>query len=462
MFKNKIAVKLSLYFASALFLFSIIIGISFMLLLRNNTIRIHENQLSERAESMASTLSKYMDGYSGMGGSSMGGNGMGGNGMGGNGMGGGMGSGYGAYFQFLSDIAGTDVWVVDRNLNLVTSGMGHGMGRRHDYTYSDLPENAEMLIIDVFTGKTLLSEEFSGLFAESTLTVGAPIINPNNDVIGVVLLHSPISGIDEAITQGGRLLAISLGIALPSAFLLSLWLSKNFTDPIISKEARDALRLEHTRREFVANISHELKTPVTVIRASLEALVDKVATDPTQIEDYHNQMLCEATFLQRLIGDLLDLSKLQNMDFVIEKQDISLCDIVDDITRSVRHIAVKKGIELNIVKNDTDCIINGDYGRIRQMLMVILDNAVKFSPEKGTVDIIHKNRTLSIRDYGIGISKADLPFIFDRFYKTNSEQNKTGTGLGLAIAKQIAERHNIELSVQSNEGAGAEFIFQMP
>ena len=205
MFKNKIAVKLSLYFASALFLFSVIIGVIYMILLRSNTIGIYENQLSERAESIASTLSEYMDGYSGMV------------------------SGYGAYFRFISDIAGTDVWVVNRNLNLVTGGMRHGMGhgmrhgagRSYDYTYADLPKNAEMLINDVFTGKTLLSEEFSGLFAESTLTVGAPIINSNGNVIGVVLLHTPISGIDETIAQGGKLLAVSLGIALVSAFLLS-------------------------------------------------------------------------------------------------------------------------------------------------------------------------------------------------------------------------------------------------
>lgn len=244
--------------------------------------------------------------------------------------------------------------------------------------------------------------------------------------------------------------------------MLSLWLSKNFTDPIVSKEAQDALRLENTRREFVANISHELKTPVTVIRGSLEALIDKVVTDPTQIENYHKQMFYEAAFLQRLISDLLDLSKLQNADFIIEKQKISLYDILDDITRSVGHIAIKKGVEIRIAKNDVDCVVNGDYGRIRQMLMIIFDNAVKFSPDNGIVDIVYKNKYLSIRDYGIGISQSDLPYIFDRFYKTNSAQNKSGTGLGLAIAKQIAERHNIILSVQSREGIGAEFIFKMP
>lgn len=442
MFKNKIAVKLSFYFAIALLAFSLIIGSIFLILLKKHTVDLHKSQLTERAESIAATLSGYMNRNYGMGHGMM---------------------GYGAYFQFIGDIAGTDVWVVDKDLNLITSGMGHGMmSSGYIYNYSDLPENAENLVEEVFTGQTVLSEDFSGLFSETTLTVGAPIKNSTDGVIGVVLLHSPVNGINRTIESGTRLFAISLGIALVVAFLLSLWLSKNFTDPIISKEAQDALRLEKTRREFVANISHELKTPITVIRGSLEALIEKVVTDPVQIENYQKQMFKEATFLQRLVGDLLDLSKLQNTDFIFEKQNISIYDILDDVTRSITQSAGKKGICVNIARDSSDCLVYGDYGRIRQMLMIILDNAVKFSEGNGTIDIVLNNKTLSIRDYGIGIPEEDLPFIFDRFHKSRSEQNKQGTGLGLAIAKQIAERHDIELMVRSEEGKGTEFILKMP
>lgn len=442
MFKNKIAIKLSIYFAIALLVFSLIIGSIFLFLLKNHTVDLHKSQLSERAESIAATLSGYMNRNYGMGHGMM---------------------GYGAYFQFIGDIAGTDVWVVDKDLNLITSGMGHGMmGGGYIYNYSDLPENADNLIKDVFTGQTVLSEDFSGLFLESTLTVGAPIKNGADSVIGAVLLHSPVKGINEAIGSGARLLAISLGIALVVAFLLSLLLSKSFTDPIITKEAQDALRLEKTRREFVANISHELKTPITVIRGSLEALIEKVVTDPVQVEDYQKQMLNEATFLQRLVGDLLDLSKLQNTDFVFEKQVVSMNDILEDVIRSVTLSARKKGISVNIARDGSSCIIYGDYGRIRQMLMIVLDNAVKFSKENGKIDIMLKENVFSVCDYGIGIPEEDLPFIFDRFHKSRSEQNKQGTGLGLAIAKQIAQRHSIELSVRSIEGVKTEFIFKMP
>lgn len=442
MLKNKIAVRLSLYFAAALLVFALIIGGIFFSLLRNHTINLHRDQLTERALSIASTLSGFMDGTGGSGHGMM---------------------GYGAYLRFIGDIAGTDVWVVDEELNFITSGMGHGMMHaERSYVYSDLPENAEKLIMEVFVGQTVIGEDFSGLFSEATLTVGAPIQNSEGAVIGAVLLHSPVNGVNEAIEQGVRLMAVSLGVALVVAFLLSIGLSKNFTEPIITKEAQDALRLEKTRREFVANISHELKTPITVIRGSLEALLEKVVTDPAQVEDYERQMLREATFLQRLVGDLLDLSKLQSAGFVVEKQEISVCEILDDVLRSVSQAAKGKGVAINVITDNKNCMLHGDYGRIRQMLMILLDNAVKFSGENGVIDVVSQNRTLSVRDYGAGIPEEDLPFIFDRFYKSRSEQNKQGTGLGLAIAKQIAERHNIELSAKSAPGKGAQFILKLP
>ncbi|MGL5085936.1 MAG: HAMP domain-containing sensor histidine kinase, partial [Clostridium sp.] len=219
--------------------------------------------------------------------------------------------------------------------------------------------------------------------------------------------------------------------------------------------------LDKMRKDFVANISHELKTPITVIRGSLEALVDKIVTDPIKVDNYHNQMLNETLFLQRLVGDLLDLSKLQNTDFIIDKQEISILDVVVDALRSASHISLSKGISINLYKPNNPIIINGDYGRLRQMFMIILHNAIKFSPEKSTVDVIFENNTISICDFGVGISNDDLPYIFDRFYKSRSEENKSGTGLGLAIAKQIAHRHEIELYAINNETNGSTFIFKL-
>ena len=443
--KNKIALKLSLYFAVALLAFSVIIGSVFMAIFKNHTVEIHKTELSDRAEKIASTVSEYMDINNSQGSGH------------GNGQSGSQGSGCGAYFRFIQDIAGADVWIVDENLNLITAGQGMSTKQT---VYADLPENADKLVQEVFTDKTVFSEDFSSLLTQPALTVGVPI-KSNDEIIGVVLLHSSIHGINEAVTEGRKTLIISIVIALFLAFLLSLWLSKKFTQPIISKEAEDALRLEKIRRDFVANISHELKTPITVMRGSLEALVEEIVSDPETVKEYHKQMLSETLFLQRLVGDLLDLSKLQNTDFAIEKQELSMCYLFDDVVRSVTPLADKKKISIN-AKTDGNCKMQGDYGRLRQMLMIVIDNAIKFSPENSNIEIEMKNKILTIKDYGVGIPQEELPNIFERFYKSRSEQNKTGTGLGLAIAKQIADRHDIILTVKSEVGKGTEFVFKIP
>lgn len=435
MYKNKIALKLSLNFAAALLIFAIVMSGIFMILFRSHTIDLHKTALENRAATVAQTLSEFMQR-------------------------GGAGGGYGAYLRFIGDIAGTDVWIVDQDLNLITGGVGHGSNHRYQYK-KDLPLNAEQIIDEVFTNTTVFSEDFSDVLAELTLTVGVPIQGQQDEVIGVVLLHSSVYGINEAVEQGAATLLISLALALVVALLLSIWLSKRFTDPITAKEAADALRLEKTRRDFVANVSHELRTPVTVIKGSLEALSEKVVTNPQKVETYYTQMLHEANHLERLVGDLLDLSRLQNMDFVIEKSEISMCEVVEDAIRSASQLAREKGVSIGFKHTVPQCRTIGDYGRLRQMLMIVLANAIKFSPENGVVDVAYSGKTICIKDYGPGIAEEEQPYIFDRFYKSRTEDNKTGTGLGLAIAKQIADRHGITLNVKSTAGQGAQFIFEL-
>lgn len=467
------SVKLSLYFAGTLLLFAIIIGGVFVSLFRSQSLDANKAELENRAVNIAENLPLYIDDKgAGMGGFSM-------------------------YLRVIGDVAGTDVWIVDADLNLITGGRGnnHTQG---GLRFSDLPSNAEQLIQKSFTGVTAFSEDFSNLLSESTLTVGAPIFDRTGEVIGVVLLHSPIQGVNEAIYKGILILIISIVLALIASFILSILFSRSFTKPLskmkktalqladgqytvktnimqddeigelahtldvlaerLDEASHESEQLEIMRNEFVANISHELKTPITVIRGSLEALIDEVVTDPIKIEEYHMQMLNESKFLQRLVGDLLDLSKLQSMDFKIEKTEISVCEIIDDVTRSTESLAKKAQVNIVVTKDSDHCKILGDYGRVRQMIMIIVDNAIKFSASNETVTITLVNNRLVIKDNGIGIQAEHLPYIFDRFYKSRSEHNKTGTGLGLAIAKKIADRHQIRLTVESIEGEGSSFI----
>lgn len=476
MLNNKIALKLSLSFALALIIFSIIISGVFLVLFKQYTVDLHKTQLQNYAQSLAQSLSSGKR-YNGMG--------------------------YGAHLYFSSEIMGYNVWIVDENMNVITPrNMQHHKMMHANYTFSELPPNASEVIREVFQDKTVFSEGFSDVLSQLTLTVGVPIKDANGKVWGAVLLHSPVEGTTDGIYQGLMILGISIILALIIVLALAILFSYFFTKPLtkmksvamqlaegnyqakcnikqkdevgelanvmdllagrLDEASKESLKLEQMRKDFVSNISHELRTPVTVIRGSLEALCDKIITDPNQIDEYHLQMLNEAKFLQRLVGDLLDLSRLQNPDFAIEKQELNLNDVISDVFRSARQIAKNKNININIDLENPNLKISGDYGRLRQMFLIILDNAIKFSFENNKVDVLVKNDTIIIRDYGIGINEKDLPHIFDRFYKTHGEHNKVGTGLGLAIAKQIAERHNIELIAQNNFDGGAKFIFKIP
>lgn len=476
--KNKIAFKLTIYFSITLLLFSVIIGSVFMVFFRNHTVELNKTNLTTKAVSMAGTLSEFMSGTDS-----------------GTGTPGGGKQGYGAYLRFLDEIALTDVWVVDENMDFLITGHSGG----NQYVYSDLPQDAKSIVTQVFLGNTTLSEGFSEFLKTPTLTVGTPI-RSGDKVVGALLLHSPVAGVDEGILQGFGILSFSILIALVLSIILSVLLAVAFSKPLkmmkdsairltggdydartgvkqndeigelataidilserldsASRESENLLKLRH---EFIANISHELRTPVTVIRGSLEALYDDVIKDPEQVKIYHKQLLNESIYLQRLVNDLLDLSRLQNADFKIEMNEISICEVLNDVIRSARQIAKAKNIIIEQIVESPDCKFFGDYGRLRQMFMIILDNAIKFSPQNSSVVVSLNDRTVAIKDNGPGIADEDLPFIFDRFYKTKSDENKNGTGLGLAISKQIADKHKIEITVSSIRNEGSEFKFQ--
>lgn len=487
--KNKIARKLIIYFSAALLIFTVVIGSIFMSLFKNNTIEIHKNDIERRALNIAETISELLEGSS-FSGTQGGGMGMG-MGMGGMYMQGSLGS----YLRNVDDIAMADVWIVDENLNLLTIGP---MAQMH-YTYSDMPEDADVVVKDVFDGSTTFSEGFSDMLRTPTLTVGTPIVS-GNQIIGALLIHSPVEGMNDAIFEGFKMLVMSIAIALVLSIVISVFLAMYFTKPLkkmkstalvlaegdytaktgivqddeigelaatidvlserLDKASHESERLQKQRQDFITNISHELRTPVTVIRGSLEAICDGVVKDPDQVKEYNKQMLNESKGLERLVNDLLELSRLQNSDFKIEMHEINLCDVIRDAVRSASNMARKKNIIIDYAEDRDIFMIKGDYGRLRQMFMIVIDNAIKFSKESSIIYLNLKNNTVEVRDTGIGISREDMPYIFNRYYRIKTEENKTGTGLGLTIAQQIANRHNVEMSAESEPGTGTSFKFE--
>lgn len=485
--KNKIALKLIIYFSAALIVFSIIIGGIFTSLFKNNAMQTHKKDLENRALTIADTISELMDGTRLNFGSGMGRMGMGGM-MG-------MQGGAGLYIRNLDNIAMADAWIVDEDLNLLVTGTMSHMR----YNYTDLPQDADKVVKNVFTGETTFSEGFSRLLETPTLTVGTPIMS-NGEIIGALLIHSPVKGMNDAINEGFRILLFSIITALILSIILSIAMALTFTKPLkkmkntavllaggnynvktgikqndeigdlavtmdilsqrLNEANKESEKIQKQRQDFITNISHELRTPVTVIRGSLEALSDGVINEPEQVNEYHKQMLNESKSLERLVNDLLELSRLQNADFNIEMEELNICDVLNDSVRSASNLARQKNINIEYSLDRDVFLTKGDYGRLRQMFLIVIDNAIKFSYENKSIYIILNNNQIIIKDEGIGISKEDLPNIFDRYYSVKSDENKTGTGLGLTIAKQIALRHNINLFVESQLNMGTSFVFE--
>ena len=408
--------------------------------------------------------------------------------------------------RMIEDIAMGEVWIVDAKTGNIVQGRNE---KGQPFSYLKLPPNAEETIKKAISGETTTTENFNDYLNENSITVAVPIKN-GETIEGVVLLHSPVKYMSSALKSGIYTLIFSILAALILASISAVWLSISFTKPLnkirdtttelakgnyeattqvkqsdeigelaksidklalqIDKSSKESERFQKMRQNFIANISHELRTPITVIRGSIEAICDGVISNPEQLKDYNEQILSDSIHLQRLVNDLIDLTKLQNTDFSIDKSTINLFEIINDAVRSMKQISTKKGVKINFsaenaIEEDRYLFV-GDYQRIRQMIIIVLDNAIKFSNENQKVDILlkkeNKKYELKICDSGRGIDPENIGEIFNRYHKSNTEENKNGMGLGLAIAKEIALRHNIEIFVKSVPNIKTVFTFLIP
>lgn len=489
--KSNIALKLTVSFTVALLIFSVVIGSVFALLFHNYTTNLHRENMLNTASTISGTISSLMgrwgtsapirdSWFSSLHPPTAGENTT-------------FSFQAESYIRFINSITSNDVWVVDRKHNI--------MRKDTLIPYSDLSAQAESVIERVFTGEILYSEDFSDFLDVSSLTVGVPIYSDHR-VIGVVLLHAPVAGIRSALANGLSVLLLSIALALLIGIGLSVSLAVAFTRPLkrikdtalqladgnytartevvqrdeigelaetmdvlggrLEIASQEEAKLSKLRRDFVANVSHELRTPVTVMRGSLEALCEGVVTDPAQVEEYHRQLLQESLFLQRMVNELLELSRLQNEDFSLEMAEINLCDCIRDGVRSGSRLGSARGISISLELDREIVPLRGDYDRLKQMLLIVLDNAVKFSDPGEMVRVRLQGRVLSVADRGASIPEEELETIFERFVKTRQENNPNGTGLGLAIAKQIAERHGIDIRVSSEPEGDTVFSFFLP
>jgi signal transduction histidine kinase len=229
------------------------------------------------------------------------------------------------------------------------------------------------------------------------------------------------------------------------------------------KDMTETERLESMRNEYIANISHELRSPLTAVRGLLEPLSDNMVADEETRQRYYKIMLHEVMRLNRLISDMMMISRLQSGTEYMELSRVDVDELINDMAQGYANAANNKGIALHVDAPDVPDALT-DPDRVEQVLVILLDNAMRFTEKGGSITLRVENKDrlcVSVCDTGCGIKAEDLPHVFDRFYKANKARNDEGTGLGLSIAKFILDKLGETIYVDSEPGKGACFTFTL-
>ena len=227
-------------------------------------------------------------------------------------------------------------------------------------------------------------------------------------------------------------------------------------------------QLEQARRDLIAAVSHDLRTPLTSIRAMIEALADDIVTEPATVQRYYGTVRTQIENLSGLINDLFELSQLDAGQFQLQKEPVNLNDLLSDVLESMQAQARAKGVSLKGIFSEDLPIIKAELAKIQRVLYNLVQNAIRHTSASGSISlttkIIPEGIQIEVADTGEGISPEDLPHIFDQFYRGEKSRSREtgGAGLGLAIARRIIEAHNGYIWVESQVGQGASFKFILP
>lgn len=398
-----------------------------------------------------------------------------------------------AGLSVIDSLLDTRIWFVDRY-----------------YMVQAVSNNADVKLIesqitikevdDVLKKGSVISREnlFTDKYNTPMLTVMFPI-EINNQIAGAAIMNTPVSGITSALDRIYVFIWLSAVFAIIMSTVIIYYFSQRIlVKPLyeINKTAReisdgefekrvnitskdeigqlaesfnymaDALQnLENLRREFIANISHELRSPITSIRGFIQGMLD--GTIPVEKQKHYlTIVLDESKRLARLISDVLDLSRLESGEFSMRLSTFDLNELIRlTILRFENEIESKK-LNVDVILSGDVLYVTADRDRIGQVISNLVDNAIKFTDDSGelgiSTKIIGKKVIVSVRDTGSGIPENELKLIWDRFHMVDrSRTTKKGTGLGLTIVKQIIKQHGEEIWAESREGSGSTFSFTL-
>ena len=226
-------------------------------------------------------------------------------------------------------------------------------------------------------------------------------------------------------------------------------------------------RLNITRREFISNASHELRTPIAAIKSSSETLKMGAFNDPKVTKKFLDLIFEDAIRMENLVSELMELTRLESGDVILKKINISPIVLVENSYKRFSQICEDNEISLVIDKNlpNKELLVSVDTDKIDQVFANLINNAIKWTDEGGEIKFSCTEKETSVDiniiDNGSGISSDDIPHIFERFFKTDSSRSQDGTGLGLSICNHIMELHGGKISVESSEGIGSTFTISL-
>ena len=348
-------------------------------------------------------------------------------------------------------------------------------------------------------GKPVKKSGYEERFDRKIMAVVIPLLDDNR-LEGIIYLYVPLAKISEVATDFALLWLIAALLFTIIAICLGTIIVKKITKPlvemkhaarrvskgdysvIVRNDSKDEIgQLAHAfnhmsnsirkederKREFLANVSHELRTPISYVKGYSEAIVCGLTKSKEERVKYINLIYREAGRMERIIGDLLDLSKIDTDEYRIEKTPLPLAQLVEDSTQKYLETMQEKDLTFKC-ELDPDMIINGDEGRIEQVIQNIMDNALRYTETGGISIKLYRIGedycSIDIEDTGIGIPNDDIRKIKQRFYRVNKARtrNDGGSGLGLAIAEKLVNLHGGTLSISSRVGKGTTVQIKLP
>ena len=383
------------------------------------------------------------------------------------------------------------IWFVDADGKMITSV--------HSDNYPIVPTSiSNFNPVEHGTSQYQIGD-YHGYFTEDVITVMAPVISsyvPN----GYLMIHKNVSDLEtvQSVFMRSAYITLIVVFLLSFIFLLTFRLivyrplrkiteaakqyalgNLDYEIPIntedemgylssslnyMSSQLRD---MDDYQKKFVANVSHDFRSPLTSIRGYVQAMAD--GTIPPEFQEkYLNIILFETERLTDLTHDLLTLNEFDTKNLLLNKEEFDIHETIKNVAASFEGTCVQKHISIELLLAGKHLNVYADQRKIQQVLYNLLDNAIKFSDYDSIITIETTDRAgkvfTSVKDYGIGIPRSSLNKIWERFYKTDISRgkDKKGTGLGLAIVKEAIQAHGENINVISTEGVGTEFVFSLP